>query len=78
MLTVTHVTTLGHVAKMLGEDQDLLEAIVYNHDNMTYGDIASVYTGTDEAITALADDGIEELQTCWPPPDDPPKTGTTS
>ena len=31
-------------------------------DNLTYGNILSVYTGTDEAITALTDDGIEELQ----------------
>jgi enolase len=62
MATVTHVTTLGQVAKMLGEDQDLLEAIVYNDDNMTYGNIVSVYTGTDEAITALTDDGISEIK----------------
>ena len=33
MATVTHVTTIDHVAKMLGEDQDLLEAIVYNDDS---------------------------------------------
>lgn len=62
MATVTHVTTIDHVAKMLGEDQELLEAIVYNDDNMTYGNIVSVYIGNDEAITALTDDGIEELQ----------------
>ena len=62
MATVTHVSTIEHVAKMLGEDQDLLEAIVYNDDNMTYGNIVSVYTGMDEPITALTDDGIEELQ----------------
>ena len=62
MATVTHVTTIDHVAKMLGEDQELLEAIVYNDDNMTYGSIVSVYTGTDEAITALTDDGISEIK----------------
>ena len=62
MATVTHVTTIDHVAKMLGEDQDLLEAIVYNDDNMTYGNIVSVYTGTDEPITALTDDGICEIK----------------
>ena len=62
MATVTHVTTIDHVAKMLGEDQELLEAIVYNDDNMTYGSIVSVYTGTDEAITALTDDGISEIR----------------
>ena len=43
--TVTHVCTLEYVAKMLGEDPELLEAIVYNDDNLTYGAIISVYTG---------------------------------
>ena len=62
MATVTHVTTIEHVAKMLGEDQELLEAIVYNDDNMTYGNIVSVYSGMDEAITALTDDGISEIK----------------
>jgi hypothetical protein len=50
---------MGHVAKMLGEDPDLLEAVVCNDDNLTYGSIVSVYTGTDETITALTEDGIE-------------------
>ncbi|MBS3980027.1 MAG: hypothetical protein KGZ77_09600 [Rhodobacteraceae bacterium] len=62
MATVTHVTTIDHVAKMLGEDQELLEAIIYNDDNLTYGNIVSVYTGTAEVITALTDDGINELK----------------
>ena len=62
MATVTHVTTIDHVAKMLGEDQELLEAIVYNDDNMTYGNIVSVYTGTDEPITTLTDSGISEIK----------------
>ena len=62
MATVTHICTLDYVAKMLGEDPELLEAIVYNDDNLTYGSIISVYTGPDETITALTDDGIEELR----------------
>lgn len=37
MATVTHICTLDYVAKMLGEDPELLEAIVYNDDNLTYG-----------------------------------------
>ena len=60
--TVTHVCTIEYVAKMPGEDQELLEAIVCNDDNLTYGTIVSVYTGTDEAITALTDDGISEIK----------------
>ena len=61
MAAVTRVHTLDYVARMLGEDLDLLEAIVWNDDNLTYGAIVTVYTGQDETITALTDDGIEEL-----------------
>jgi len=62
MATVTHVCTLDYVAKMLGEAPELLEAIVCNDDNLTYGAIISVYTGQDDVITALTDDGIDELK----------------
>ena len=62
MATVTHVCTLDYVAKMLDEDPELLEAIVYNDDNLSYGSIISVYTGPDDTITALTDDGIDELK----------------
>lgn len=61
MATITHVRTLDYAAKMLGEDVELLEAIVWNGDNLTYGTIISVYTGSDQASTALTDDGVEEL-----------------
>lgn len=61
MATVTHVCTIDYVAKMLCEDSELLEAIVSNGDNLTYGNIISVYTSSEEAITALTDRGIEEL-----------------
>ena len=62
MATVTHVCTLDYVARMLGEDPELLEAIVNNDDNLTDGAIISVYTGQDETVTALTDDGIGELK----------------
>lgn len=62
MATVTHVCTLDYVAKMLDEDPELLEAIVYNDDNLSYGSITSVYTGPEDTITALTDDGIDELK----------------
>jgi hypothetical protein len=62
MAAVTHVCTLDYVAKMLGEDPELLEAIVYNDDNLSYGSIISVYTGPDDTITAMTDDGIDELK----------------
>ncbi|EHK54630.1 hypothetical protein [Allomesorhizobium alhagi] len=62
MATITYVFTIDHVAKELGEDPELLQAIVSNDDNLSYGSIISVYYGTDEAITALTDDGIDELR----------------
>ncbi len=61
MAAITHICTLDYVAKMMGEDLGLLEAIVWNDDNLTYGSIISVYTSQEEAITALTDDGVEEL-----------------
>ena len=61
MAAITHICTLDYVAKMMGEDLELLEAIIWNDDNLTYGSIISVYTGPEETITALTDDGIEEL-----------------
>jgi hypothetical protein len=62
MPTVTHVGTIEYVARMLGEDLEMLEAIVANDDNLSYGAIISVHTGNEEAITALTDDGIDELK----------------
>jgi len=47
---------------MLGEDPEMLGAIVCNDDNLSYGNIVSVYTGTDGAITAVTRHGIEELR----------------
>jgi hypothetical protein len=61
MAAVTHVCTIDYVAKMLGEDLELLEAIISNDDNLTYGNILSVYLGPDDTISALTDDGVEEL-----------------
>jgi hypothetical protein len=62
MAAVTHVCSIDYVAKMLGEDAELLEAIISNDDNLTYGNIVSIYVGPDETITALTDDGIEEVK----------------
>jgi hypothetical protein len=61
MAAVTSFLTLDYVARILDEDMELLEAIVSNDDNLTYGAIVSVHTGPDEAITALTDRGVEEL-----------------
>ena len=39
MAAITHICTLDYVAKMMDEDLELLEAIVWNDDNLTYGSI---------------------------------------
>jgi len=62
MATITYVRTLKYVAEILGEDPELLRAIVSNDDNLTYGSIISVYNGENESVTALTDDGMEELE----------------
>lgn len=61
MAAVTHLCSLDFVAKVLDEDRNLLEAIIANDDNLTYGAIVTVHTGSDEAITALTD------EVNWPP-----------
>lgn len=62
MATVTQVYALNHVARMLGEDLEMLEAIVRNDDNLSYGNIISVHTGTEESATVITAHGIEELR----------------
>jgi len=62
MATVSHVFSIEYVAKLLDEHPELLQAIVSNDDNLSYGSIISVYTGPDEAITSLTREGMEELE----------------
>ena len=59
MDTITYVRTLDYVAATINEDAELLEVIVSNDDNLSYGNIISVYTGPDEAITALIPNPVE-------------------
>ena len=61
MPTVGRVYTLEYVATLLGEDLEMLEAIVSNDDNLTSGSIVAICTSPDESITSLTDDGVDEL-----------------
>ncbi|NKC50225.1 hypothetical protein HED63_02925 [Ochrobactrum cytisi] len=36
--------------------------MIYNDDNLTYGNIITVVTGDDQTTSALTDDGIDELR----------------
>jgi hypothetical protein len=62
MATVTQVYAVAYVATMLSEDPEMLEAIVSNDDNLSFGAIISVYIGADDTITALTDNGVDELR----------------
>jgi hypothetical protein len=62
MPKVTQVYALERVAQMLGADLEMLEAIVSNDDNLSYGNIISVDTATDENTKLITAHGIEELR----------------
>lgn len=62
MPKVTQVYALERVAQMLGADLEMLKAIVSNDDNLSYGNIISVDTATDENTKLITAHGIEELR----------------
>lgn len=62
MAAVRFVYTTDYVAEMLEENVDLLQAIISNDDNLTYGNIGTVVTDDDQTTSALTDDGIDELR----------------
>jgi hypothetical protein len=61
MATVTSVFTVDYAAQILGEHPDLIQAIIGNDDNLSYGAIITVRTGPEEGIDALTDEGTDEL-----------------
>lgn len=62
MAVVTHVYLTSYVANILGEHPELIEAILSNDDNLSYGSLISVSAGPDESQTAITSQGIEELR----------------
>ncbi|MCY6380247.1 hypothetical protein [Hoeflea prorocentri] len=58
----TYICSIAHVASLLGEELRIVEVIISNDDNPTYGNIVSLQTGPETYITALIDEGIEELR----------------
>jgi hypothetical protein len=57
---ITHVCTIGHVAEMIGEDEDWLHDLTIDMD-FEDGRLA-VYGVGEDSVTALTDFGIENLQ----------------
>jgi hypothetical protein len=62
MARTTRVYSLAHVATMIGESPELLEAVTWNSDNIDDGEMIHVHDGTEEGITTFTDRGIESLQ----------------
>lgn len=58
----TRIYAIGYVAKMIGENCELVEQIATNPDNIDYGEIIDVATGPDRSATAFTGRGIESLQ----------------
>jgi hypothetical protein len=56
------VFTIGYVARMLGESEDVIEDIVMSCMGPAEGTL-SIYDGTpDHSVTAFTDRGIENLR----------------
>ena len=62
MSRVTHVHSIGQVARRIGESLELIEVVSWNSDNIDYGEMIYVHDGTEEGITTFTDRGIESLQ----------------
>ena len=62
MSRVTHIYSIGQVARMTGESLELIEVVSRNSDNIDYGEMIHVHDGTEEGITTFTDRGIESLQ----------------
>jgi len=62
MPKIAQLYALERVAQMLGEDLEMLEAIASNDDNLSYGNIISVETATEENTKLITAHGIEELR----------------
>jgi hypothetical protein len=61
MATVTCVFTVDYVAQILDEHPDLIQAVICNDDNLSYGAIVAVRTGPEGGVDALTSEGISEL-----------------
>ena len=62
MPKVTQLYALERVAQMLGEDLEMLEAIVNNDNKLSYGNIIIVDSATVENTKLISAHGIEELR----------------
>nr|WP_319484749.1 hypothetical protein [uncultured Cohaesibacter sp.] len=62
MAQTGYVLTLERIAEILDEDLEIIETIVANDDNLSFGSIVYVEMAAgNDSITALTADGVEEL-----------------
>lgn len=62
MARITHVYSIGYVAKSIGESLELIEVVSCNADNIDYGEMIHVSNGTEEGLTTFTGRGVENLQ----------------
>ncbi|MBY2926447.1 hypothetical protein [Rhizobium leguminosarum] len=62
MARPTHVYTIDYVAKLIGENLELLQEIASNSDNIDYGEMIHAYDGSEEGITTFTERGVESLK----------------
>ena len=59
---MSSLCTINYVAEMIGENIALVEVVSANSDNIDHGEMATIWTGPDDGITAFTDRGIESLK----------------
>lgn len=59
---MSSLCAINYVAEMIGENIELIEVVSTNLDNIDHDEMATVWTGPDDGITAFTDRGIESLK----------------
>ncbi len=56
------IYTLKEVARMIGENLELIEEITANSDNIAEGELVYVRDGSEDGTKGLTETGIDDLQ----------------
>ncbi|TCP72045.1 hypothetical protein C8J31_1812 [Rhizobium sp. PP-CC-2G-626] len=56
------IYTLKEVARMIGENLELIEEITANSDNIAEGELVYVRDGSEDGTKGLTENGIDDLQ----------------
>ena len=62
MAPITYVFTIDHVAKKLGEDPELLQAIVSNDDNLGIVNLSDEHTNLSNFLSDPSFHAVEDAQ----------------